>query len=634
MIFRFLLVCFIMSFIHTNAQENFLAVTIPNALKENANAVIRLEDVHITISSRKSMNIKKKRVVTVFNEYGLRYLQAYETFNKSTSVKSIEAIVYDAYGKEIKKIKRKDFRESAMSEGSLITDDQIISYEYTPITYPFTFVYASEVQSSNTAFIPSFSPVEGNYASVEKTSMKIDYQPDLGFRYKEYNFEGYKLNKQEGTNSISFTSENIPGIKSEDHLPPIHKIAPRVMFALDRFNLEGVDGEVTDWKSFGTWTYNKLLAGTDELPETTIAAIKAKVGNETDPIKKAKIVYGYVQGKTRYISIQLGIGGWKPMLAKDVDRLGYGDCKALTNYTRALLKAVGVESFYTVIYGDSNRRDMMPEFASMQGNHVILAIPHNNNYVWLECTSQTAPFGFQGDFTDNRMAVVVKPEGGEIVRTTVYETKNNSQLIEGSYTITEAGGLTGGLVIKSKGTQYDNKYFLEMRSADDLDKFYKKGFHYINGLRLKKVNLVNNRENTEFIEELTLETENYCNKSGNRLIFPVNAFNQLTSIPQRYRNRMTPFEIQRGFIDTDEVVISLPEGYSIEAQPESISISEKFGEYKAEYQLLEGNKMLYKRTWQLNEGFYASNEYENYRLFMEKIAKNDNAKLVLVKNKL
>ena len=58
--------------------------------------------------------------------------------------------------------------------------------------------------------------------------------------------------------------------------------------------------------------------------------------NETDPIEKAKIVYKYMQEKTRYISVQVGIGGFKPMLAKDVDRLGYGDCKALSNYTKAL----------------------------------------------------------------------------------------------------------------------------------------------------------------------------------------------------------------------------------------------------------------------------------------------------------
>ncbi len=38
-----------------------------------------------------------------------------------------------------------------------------------------------------------------------------------------------------------------------------------------------------------------------------------------------------MQGKTHYISIQVGIGGYQPFLASDVDRLNYGDCKALVN---------------------------------------------------------------------------------------------------------------------------------------------------------------------------------------------------------------------------------------------------------------------------------------------------------------
>ena len=93
--------------------------------------------------------------------------------------------------------------------------------------------------------------------------------------------------------------------------------------------------------------------------------------------------------------------------------MGYGDCKALTNYTRVLLKTVGIESYYTVVYGDRRIENFEQDFVSMQGNHIILAIPSNDNYIYLECTSQTSPFGYNADFTDDRYALIVKPEGGK-----------------------------------------------------------------------------------------------------------------------------------------------------------------------------------------------------------------------------
>lgn len=624
---------FLMLFLQLNAvaQESPTVSSIPKALTENANAVIRLDRTDITISSRRSMNVKTMRIVTILNENGLGYIDASEYYDKSTNIRDIKAVVYNANGGEIKKIKQKDFKERAVSEGSMITDNRLIYLDYTPVQYPFTIVYTSETQTSNTAFLPRWSPVEGPFASVEEAVFSITCNPELGFRYREYNFDGLALDKQEAGSTLTLTASNIAAPKNEDYSPSYQKMIPHVLFGLKKYHLEGVDGEADSWENLGSWMYNSLITGTDELSPETQAKIRALVSNETDPLKKAKIVYEYMQGKTRYVSIQLGIGGWKPMLAKDVDRLGYGDCKALSNYTRALLKAVGVDSYCVVIYGDRKKRDMRDDFVCMQGNHMILAIPNNGKYTWLECTSQVAPFGFQGDFTDDRMALVIKPEKSELVRTAVYDKMGNTQVSKGSYAITTTGSITGSLLITSKGTQYDNKYVLESKSKDELDEFYKSGFNTIANMKLKKTGLKNNKDSQEFTEDIAIEAENYCSKSGNMMMFAVNAFNQYSHIPQRYRDRKTPFEIARGFYDTDEITIDLPAGFTMDAKPENIIINEKFGEYKAEYIMVSPTQMLFKRSLLINEGFYDSKDYENYRQFREKIARNDNAKVVLVK---
>lgn len=616
------------------AQDlEYTVANIPAELKENANAVIRLDQKNIVISSRKSMIMTNKRIVTVLNENGLSYMGLYEYFSGRERVKSIEAQFYNAFGKEIKKVKRKDFKENSVSEGSIITDNKLLHYDYIPTEYPFTVVFSSETETSNTAFIPRWYPVPGFSVSVEKSTISIKAPSDLGFKYKEFNMlDNQNIIKEVKTDGVSFTANNMQAYKTEDYSPSFDSYTPNVMMGLDYFHLEGVDGNAKSWLEMGKWFTDKILIGTSELSDETKVKIKTLIGNEEDPLKKAKIVYGYVQEKVRYVSIQEGIGGWKPMLAKDVDRLGYGDCKALTNYTKSLLDVVGVESYYVRLYGDRYKKSVIPDIVSMQSNHVILAIPDKEKYVWLECTSQILPFGFQGDFTDDRNALVLKPEGGEIVRTNVYETKDNTQITKGNYSISEDGMISGKLEIKSKGIQYDKKLNINGKSIDDLKKIYKNYFNHINNLKIVKTDIFNDKDNIELTEKISLEAAGYANKTGNRLVFALNAYNPSFSVPQRYRNRTNPFEISRGFYDYDEVTIDLPKSFVIEAKPEDVEIKSVFGEYKTEYVILNESQLIYKRIYQINPGLYDKKDYENFRKFREQIAKNDNAKIVLVKN--
>jgi hypothetical protein len=358
--------------------------------------------------------------------------------------------------------------------------------------------------------------------------------------------------------------------------------------------------------------------------------MKTLVGDEKDPIKKAKLIYNYVQQKSRYVGIQVGIGGWKPMLAGDVDRLGYGDCKALSNYTRALLNAVDVPSFYTELYGSKIKEDIRSDFFSIQGNHVILAIPNGENYVFLECTSQVDPFGYQANFTDDRAVLVVKPDGGTIIRTKKYENKDNAQINTGNYSIDENGGFSGAISMVSEGSQY-SKFRLETALPTEQEAHYKEFLDNISNLKINKTTFSNDKEKISFTENLAISAENYGKISSNKMIFVANAFNQYTGNIKRIRNRKTPFEIQRGYYDTDEITIVLPSSFTIESLPENFELNTKFGEYKTEIIKKDTNNLVYKRSIFIKKGMYKNTEYDEYRLFMEQVSRNDNAKIILTK---
>lgn len=626
-----LLICLLISALVNAQSDDYSTSAIPDSLRQNANAVVRLEHTDVAITSQRDMTVNYKRVVTVFNEKGLHSINAVEDYGKKKSIRNIHATVYDASGKEIKKIKRKDFKDVTPNGGSLFYSDyRILYFEYTPVQYPFTIVYECETNTSNTAFIRPWTAIDNFYTGVQKSVIDIRFPENLGFKKKEFNFWPNISKTNETATSITYTAVNIPAQKPEDLCPDYVRIFPRVIFGLEHFNLEGVDGSAKTWKDFGLWYSQQILAGTEELPETTRTKIKSLVGAETDPLKKARIVYEYVQQKSRYVSIQVGIGGWKPMPAADVDRLGYGDCKALTNYTKALLDAVDVPSYYTVVYGDSDITNIESDFVSMQGNHAILTIPSGDDYIGLECTSQDTPFGYQAKFTDDRNVLLIKPEGGEIVHTKTYNERVNSQMSKGHYVISESGTFSGSIAIITEGSQY--RYHLQNMPPLEREAHYKEYWNNINNLKITKSIFADDRNKVSFTENLEFEAENYGNFSGSRMMFPVNAYNAQSASIKRFRNRKMPFEIARGSYDEDEIKIELPHGFDVEALPKDFELSGKYGHYRTQLVQSDEKHLVYKRSFLLKKGQYPSNEYEDFRQFMEQVSRNDNAKIVLIKN--
>lgn len=625
----FLWCCGLIGMQLSHAQSDYSIATLSDSLKQNANAVVRLDQTQVTISSQREMRVTYKRVVAVLNENGLSAIRGFEDYNKRKSIKDIHAVVYDAAGHEIKKIRRKDFRDVSTSGGNTFySDDRVLYLDYTPVQYPFTMVYESEIQTSNTAFISAWTPVDDFFTAVEKSVFEITYPAALGLKKKEFNFAGFPITKSETSTQMVYTATSIPAQKPEPVCPAYGNLMPRVIFGLEHFNLEGVDGSAKTWEDFGKWYSQKILAGTQDLSEATLQKIRAMVGSETDPIKKARIIYDYVQQKSRYVAIMVGIGGWKPMPAQDVDRLGYGDCKALTNYTKALLDAVDVPSYYTIIYGDRNIRSIESDFVSMQGNHVILTIPNGDDNVWLECTSQDTPFGYQALFTDDRNALVIRPDGAQIVKTKRYPDVGNTQSSKGKYVISETGRFSGTIQMVTQGSQY--RYELQSKPPTAREAYYKSYWSNINNLKIVQANFNNDKQNIAFTENLELQAENYGNLSGGRMMFAVNAFNQIGAV-KRIRNRKYPFEVARGSYDVDEISIALPKGFAIEALPKDVSISCKYGEYQTKLVQSNDTEYLYKRTLLLKKGLYPSGEYDDFRQFMEQVSRNDNAKIVLIK---
>jgi transglutaminase-like putative cysteine protease len=627
------IVIFFLTFYTTQAQDDLTSYqTLPLELTKNANAVVRLDETLVRVESIDEMEISIKRIVTVLNENGLNKIEAVAFYDNNTRVKDIEARIYNKSGKQIKKIREKDFQDvSAVDGGTMYSDSRVKYLDYTPIEYPFTAVFTSTIQKKSTASIPRFAPIR-YYTGIQKYRFKVTYPLSVSLYKKELNLEEFNVIKDEKEGSMTYILENVPGIKPESYSPSDAKIEPQVFMVLSKFNYEGVAGEMKNWEETGKWIHQYLLQGRATVDEATKATIKNLVANATSDREKAKRIYEYMQNKTRYISVQVGIGGLQPIPADEVDRVGYGDCKGLTNYMMALLKIAGIESYYTVVQAGNEIVDFHEDFASLaQGNHIILNIPNGGDDIWLECTSQKSPFGHIGDFTDDRNVLVVTPEGGQLKHTKKYATEENLQETTGMYTLDANGNIKATATIITKGIQYDRRFYVADLSEVEKDKHYKKYFNTVNNVNIDAIKLNNDKEAVEFSENVQFNADAYGVITGDRMLFAANAFNRKTSVPNRYRNRKFPLEIQRGYYDVDTYDIKLPEGYTIEAMPSDVSYETKFGSYSFSITKKDEQTLQYKRTIKIQDGLYPKEEYKNYRKFIKKIVKYDGSKIVLIK---
>ncbi len=614
------------------ANTDYSVGYIADSLLVNANGVIRNHHKTIAITKDNEMIITEKMVVTILNSKA-NYLSAYQkTYDDNSKIKELSAILYNGDGKVIKKFKKKDFLDFNVGGGDVsITDTRVKLLSHSPTSYPYTCEFYSVISSGNTGFIPAWDAAYGFNISIEESYYEIMNDSESKWSYY---VEPGQLNKSfelvdEG-NYITATIRNVTAISSEDLCPEIDQLLPMVKIGLHEFYLHGEKGYSSDWDAFGRWYYNNLLNQNLSLKPEVVQAIKELTVGVTDPIERAKIVYDYVQNRTRYISVQLGIGGWKPTAAQEVHDLGYGDCKGLTHYTRALLDAVDVSSNIAIVYAGKGKQDLSSNLASMQGNHVIICIPQEQDSVWLECTSQSSPFGYIGDFTDDRDVLMVGEQGGKIVRTKAYTHEDNIRKHIATINVHSDGSIDAPVAIQSTGLFFDKYRLYDYYDTQEVEELFQHSLDHLNRVEVSDIHTEVNKDNISLDESYQITMPDYARVEEEQLIFSLNPFNPFDTKLKRYKNRQLPFVIRDGRTYECDYRFIIPEGYELDYVPDNIRIDSPTGYY--EVNIIDNQEgIIYERRLIMYAGNHSAIEYDLHRDFLNQVRKYDKLKISIKK---
>jgi transglutaminase-like putative cysteine protease len=611
------------------AQLPYLISSVSEPIKKNANVITRLENQVFEVSDLDKATLNIHRVVTVVNDQGKDALFFSQYTSKYLALDDAEIKVYDAFGRQVNKYRKKDMRTVASGEG--LIEDGYYTYFAIPVPgYPVTVEFKYELKFKGTLQYPSFnilSPGEG----VEMSVFTAKVPKDLDLRYKEKNVQLKPEVSEDAKSKIyKWTVSNLSPVENEEGAVSYESRFPSIQLAPNKFSLYGYTGDISSWKSFGQWL-GTLYKGLDELPEPRKAFFRDMVKDIPDQKDKIRKIYQYMQKNFRYVSIQLGIGGLRPFSAEFTDNKKYGDCKALSNYMKAALKAAGIPSHIAIINAEYNKEPVDPDFPANKFNHVILCVPLQKDTVWLECTSNTAEFGILGTFTENRNTLLITDEGGVLVATPASKHTNNLFNVTSNITLKEDGSGEVKALFKTSGRFKDMMDYMVTEKKDDQKEFL------VNGIGFKQPDEfdMSKKESADlYTTALNMNLEKVPEfVAGNKMFINPRLYKIWTRKLPKAENRKLDYYFQNPFEQTDTTVLQLPAGFTMDALPKNKELSCPFATYTTKYWFNEEQKAVYSTTQLvLKQHKIPAKSYAEVKKFFDDILLDDAQRIVIKKS--
>ena len=604
-----------------------LLTCVMHGAAQTVDAVVLQSTTEVDCRDMRNTRISEQRIYRLLHERASDLAKFGIGCSKWQKLSDFNGQVTDATGKVIRKFKKGELKRSELS-GSFADDIYTLSLDYTPPSYPITIEFNWVTEANNGHFsFPTFAPVEAYNTQVEHASYVLTAPAEMACRHLCLNTTTQVTQSTSSDGRIRYEvhMDNLPAIDSEPCSPPAREIVPQILWAPGKFEFHGVQGDMSTWQGFGAWNQS-LLTGRQELSPEFKAQLHAMTDTCASDRSKVDVIYRYLAQTTRYVSIQLGIGGWQPSLASEVCRTGFGDCKGLTNYLCAMLHEVGVPANYVVI----GQRHLVTDFPSNQFNHVIAQVPLPGDTLWLECTASAfVPLGYVHEDIAGNDALLIDEGGGHLVKLPKYSPEQNVSYNRAHVMLQDDGSATVDVDMRYECRQYEDMLPL-MSRTEQQRRDAMLGSLNLSAVTLGDFSFTEHKDSyvTPHIDvSMQLESRKLANITGSLMFIPVGIFRKVT-VPRSLQQRVKPVYIDYGYVDIDTLVVNIPDGFVIEAVPQPVNEVTPLGELSQTFEATENTVTIVTRHL-MRDGSYPASEYDNLRTFKTAVKKAYDQRIVL-----
>lgn len=257
---------------------------------------------------------------------------------------------------------------------------------------------------------------------------RIELRVPAGWDWDDLGERAEAFTRSEGERGVVWESPGFNGLERVEYPPAAAERLPRI--AVRWFSPDGSRG-FKDWAAVGSW-YEGLTAGT--LADAGESLRLAETFRPAEPAlleEALREAFLFCSRDVRYVSVQLGIGGFLPATPGRTCSNRYGDCKAKSFLMRSMVERWGLKSFPVLVRTSTAGALLESVPSAGQFNHCVVAIqlpegvlPDAWNVLEVDglgrlaildaTTSSLGPWQLRDD-DQGTTALLVTPDGGRLV---------------------------------------------------------------------------------------------------------------------------------------------------------------------------------------------------------------------------
>ncbi|MCL2660015.1 MAG: DUF3857 domain-containing protein [Acidobacteriaceae bacterium] len=380
------------------------------------------------------------------------------------------------------------------------------------------------------------------------------------------------------------------------------------------------DGDLPDvaWTTFKTWqevgAWYQSLEADRVTPDTDVKAKAAElIAGKTTDEEKVRALYSYVATQIRYIGVAFGIGRYQPHPAGEVLHNQYGDCKDKHTLLAAMLTSAGFHPEAVLIGAGIRFNEDVPSPGAF--NHLITTLPVDGKQVWLDTTSEVAPYRMLLYLIRDKQALVIPDSGAaRLERTPADPPFPSSDIFLAKGTLSKEGTMNAHIEMTERGDgEVMARAAFRQVSPGQWEQFVQlmsKALGFGGTTSHVEVTRPEDTDsplklNYDYLREKTGDWDNFKITS----LFP--ALITVPSVDEKDPPRKQPIDLGPQGTATATSIITLPDGWGADL-PAAVHEKTPWVTFDKTYRI-EGNTLTTERRIEVLQRFVPASEWKTYK---------------------